>query len=109
MTDHAVLLVHRTKPGRREDVRDVWMEHMAPAVRGNDDHLAYYYCFDLADDDVICAFQVYRSAAAAGAFLEQETYRQYLAAVEPLLTGPPEFHALAPIWTKGPEAIAPTA
>jgi quinol monooxygenase YgiN len=98
---HGVLLVHRAKPGRRDDVRDVWMAHMAPAVAGNDEHLAYYYCFDLADADVICAFQLYVSAEAAAAFLTRDSYRRYLDAVEPLLAGPPEIHPLAPMWTKG--------
>lgn len=97
----AVFLIHRTLPGRRDDVRTVWMEHMSPAVEGNPGHLAYAYCLDRADDDVICVFQMYRSAAAAQEFLNHESYKEYLAVVEPLLTGPPEFHSATPAWTKG--------
>ncbi len=105
MSNHAVFLIHRTQPGRRDDVRAVWAEHMAPAIATNPDHLAYAYCVDHADDDVICVFQMYASAEAAGAFLEHENYRRYLAAVEPLLAAPPEFHAATPIWTKGLDGI----
>ena len=54
---------------------------------------------------MICVFQMYASAEAAGAFLEHENYRRYLAAVEPLLAAPPEFHAATPIWTKGLDGI----
>lgn len=100
MQPHGVFLVHRTQPGRREDVRDVWMTHMAPAVAGNDDHLVYFYCFDDGDPDVICVFQLYRSAEAAAAFLQRPSYAQYLTEVEPLLAGPPELHAATPEWTK---------
>lgn len=102
--NQALFLIHRTLPGRRDDVRTVWMEHMSPAVEANPDHLAYAYCFDQADDDVICVFQMYRDAAAAQTFLNHQSYRRYLVAVEPLLVGPPEFHSSTPAWTKG---IAP--
>lgn len=101
MPNHGVFLIHRTEPGRRDDVRAVWMEHMAPAVAANPDHLAYFYCFDRDDTDVICVFQLYRSPETAAAFLRTESYRRYLAAVEPLLVGPPQFHAADPEWTKG--------
>lgn len=100
MAHHGVFLIHRTQPGRREAVRDVWTSHMAPAVSDNDDHLFYFYCFDDADPDVICVFQLYRDADAATAFLDHPNYIQYIAAVEPLLAGPPEFHAATPEWTK---------
>ncbi len=74
---------------------------MAPAVAANPAHLAYFYCFDDADEDSICAFQQYASAEAARHFLETESYAAYLRDVEPLLAGPPEVTALTPVWTKG--------
>lgn len=39
MPDHAVFLIHHTQPGRRDEVRAVWMEHMAPIVSANARHL----------------------------------------------------------------------
>lgn len=101
MSEHGVFLIHRTLPGRRDDVRSIWMEYMAPAVDANPDHLAYYYCFDHDDPDVIRVFQLYRNAEAATAFLQHESYVAYLAAVEPLLEGPPEVRSATPRWVKG--------
>ena len=97
---YALFITHRTRPGKRDAVRAVWMKHMAPAVAGNDQHLAYVYCFDAADADVLRVFQLYSNEAAASAFLELSAYRAYLAEVEDLLAGPPEVHAASPQWQK---------
>jgi len=100
MTQVAVFIRHRTLPGKREEVRSVWEKHMAPAISANPGHVAYFYCFDTADPDAICAFQQYASADAAKAFLQTSSYRAYLAEVESLLSGLPEVASLAPVWTK---------
>lgn len=100
MPTHALFLTHTTLDGRRDEVHAVWSKHMAPAISANPDHLAYFYCYDLGDPNVIRVFQQYRSADAATAFLRSDAYAAYLGAVEPLLTGPPEVHAAEPTWTK---------
>lgn len=100
MTQIAVFIKHRTLPGKRDEVRGVWEKHMAPAIAANPDHTAYFYCFDNADPDVICAFQQYASADAAKAFLQNNSYLAYLKEVEPLLSGSPEIASLAPVWSK---------
>lgn len=53
MTPLALIIRHQTLPGRRDEVRRVWEAHMAPAVTDNPGHLAYHYCFDNSDPDVI--------------------------------------------------------
>lgn len=73
---------------------------MPSAVAANPGHLAYFYCFDEQDADSICAFQLYESAAASQAFLQDPRYRAYLQEVEPLLAGPPQVTTLAPQWSK---------
>ena len=97
----AILVTHRTRPGAREEVRDAWQAHMPAAVSANPGHLAYYYTFDTADGDVIRAFQVYDDQDASRAFLASEGYRDYVAAVEPLLSGPPEVAVSEVVWAKG--------
>ena len=58
MTEHALFLEHRTKPGARDSVQKVWQKHMQPAIEANADHEIYVYSF-ASDPDRICAFQVY--------------------------------------------------
>lgn len=100
MIGYALFIVHRTQPGQRNAVRDIWEQHMAPAIWANSDHLAYYYCFDNDDADVLRVFQLYRDAAAAASFLEHPNYKTYLSEVEGLLAGPPEVHSAEALWQK---------
>ncbi len=92
---------HRVRPGRRDDVRSVWEKWLRPAIEANDAHEAYAYTFDADDADVIRAFQQYRDAASAAAFLDTDTYRSYVAEVEALLLGPPKVTRAEVMWTKG--------
>jgi len=101
MTSFALIIKHRTRAGMRPEVRAIWEKHMAPAVSANPGHLSYFYCFDNADPDCICAFQHYASAEAAEQFLKTSSYTAYLKEVEPLLFEPPQVTALTPVWTKG--------
>ena len=101
MSEFALFITHRTAPGQRDKVRAVWERHMAPAVESNDGHLAYYYCFDTEDADVLRVFQLYGDRAASEAFLKHPNYAAYLGEVEPLLQGPPQVHTAEPMWQKG--------
>jgi quinol monooxygenase YgiN len=101
MSEVALFIRHKTLPGLRNQVRAVWEKHMAPAIATNPGHLAYFYCFDNADPDAICAFQKYTSPEAAEQFLKTRSYLEYLVEVEPLLSGPPQVTSLSPVWSKG--------
>lgn len=100
----ALLITHRTREGQRDAVRAVWQRHMAPAITANPGHLAYSYCLDQDDPDVIVAFQLYRDADQATAFLGTPAYAAYEQEVAPLLTGTPTVQRLTPVWTKNGDA-----
>lgn len=102
---HALVLRHRAKPGRRDELVEVWRRHMPQAVEGNDGHRAYVLCASHADPDVLLVFQHYRDAAAAQEFLGNPAYLAYLEASGRLLAGPPEVEAVEPLWSKadGPD------
>lgn len=102
---HALVLRHRAKPGRRDELVAVWRRHMPEAVQANDGHQAYVYCASHADPDVLLVFQQYRDAAAAQEFLGNPAYLAYLEESGDLLTGPPEVEAVEPLWSKavGPD------
>ena len=103
-TGLALFISHRTASGQRDAVRAVWERHMAPAIRDNPGHLAYYYCYDTSDEDVLRVFQLYRDRAASEAFLNHPNYAAYLAESRPLLASAPEIHEACPAWTKKEEA-----
>jgi len=97
---YALFIQHKTLPGRRDAVEEVWRRHMLPAIAANDGHEAYFYCFGAAPD-TICAFQQYRDREAAAAFLETPAYAAYLDEVSPLLSGEPAVTVLDVQWSKG--------
>lgn len=97
---HAIFIVHRTRPGQRDAVRDIWIKHMAPAIADNAGHLAYHYCFDTKDADLVRVFQLYTDADAAAAFLRHPNYAAYQEEVAALLVEPSEIHAVQPQWQK---------
>lgn len=99
---HALFIRHKTLPGKREAAQATWLKHMMPAIDNNDDHGAYFYCFG-NEPDSICAFQQYRTQAAAGAFLETQAYAEYLEEVSPLLVGEPVVTVLDVQWSKQPK------
>lgn len=100
MSQIAVFITHRTKPGQGDAVRSIWQRHMEPAVQANEGHDAYFYCADPSDPDIVCAFQLYRDSAASAAFLRTTAYLDYEREVTPLLLGPPVIKQLVPLWVK---------
>jgi quinol monooxygenase YgiN len=101
MASFALIVKHKTQPGKRDHVRRVWEKHMAPAISANPGHTAYFYCYGNTDPDSIWAFQQYESEQASQDFVKTASYAAYLKDVEPLLSGPPEVTALTPVWSKG--------
>ena len=96
----ALIIRHRTKPGRRDEVSEIWRRHMAPAIMSNPGHTAYFYCLDNADPDSLYAFQQYASVEASEDFLRTSSYAAYLKEVAPLLAGPPQLTSLTTVWSK---------
>ena len=91
----------RSKPGRRADVHRIWEKHVKPRAEQNPDHLAYYFCFDEADEDVVCVFQLYSSHDAMRAFLAGDWYPAYLAEIAEVVAEPPQVMPANLVWQKG--------
>lgn len=100
MTAHAVFITHRTKAGLRADAARVWTQIMRPAIDANPGHLAYVYTLPADEPDVIRAFQLYRTAEDAVAFLRTPEYIEYCQDVDPYLDGPPQVTSTPATWVK---------
>jgi quinol monooxygenase YgiN len=100
MTAQAIFITHRTRPGQRDGAVAVWNRIMKPAIQANPHHLTYVYTLPDDEPDVIRAFQLYRTAEDAAAFLRTPEYAEYSEAVEPHLEGPPVVAASPAAWVK---------
>src|SRR5688572_6297130 len=101
MAQTALFVSHKAKPGRRDDVRRVWENHVKPHVQANPAHVAYYFCYDDQDPDVISVFQLYSDRDAMKAFIAGEWYPAYIEEVSRLVTEPPRVMPATLVWTKG--------
>lgn len=101
MPKQAMFITTRTKPGRRDEVRRLYEEHLAPRATDNAAQELVVWCADQADPDVFHLFEIYRDAAAAEAAGQAPWFWEYLGLVAPLLEGQPEVRTATPSWAKG--------
>jgi quinol monooxygenase YgiN len=101
MSQIALFVRHRARPGQRDAVRRIWEKHVQPRVRDNPGHQAYYLCYDDSDSDVIRVFQLYTNRAAAKDFLSGSWYAEYMREVSQFVATQPEIELAELIWTKG--------
>ncbi|TSB22007.1 antibiotic biosynthesis monooxygenase [Psychrobacter sp. YGAH215] len=100
MVSNALLIIHQTKPEKRDEVKAIWLKYMASAIQDNAGHLAYFYNFDNNNVNSIYAFQVYESEQAAKDFLLHPSYQTYLIESRHLLENDPQIISLTPQWVK---------
>ena len=101
MGDLAMIIKTRTQPGRREDVRALYEEMLAPRALANDGQEVVVWCADQHDPDTFYLFEIYRDAGAMGANASAPWFAEYMAQVGPMLAGEPEVGMATPGWTKG--------
>jgi quinol monooxygenase YgiN len=97
----ALFIRHQAQPGKREEVRRVWEKHVKPRASANPNHLAYYYCYDDKDSDVVLVFQLYKDAASSQDFMKGDWYSDYVKEVGQFVAKPPVISSATPIWAKG--------
>ena len=97
---HALFVRHKARPGCRAQVQLVWESHVKPRAAANPHHLAYYFCHDAADEDVVCVFQLYTDEQAMRDFLSGDWYPDYLAEVSALSAAPAQVLPAHPVWIK---------
>jgi quinol monooxygenase YgiN len=84
----------------RSAMQAIWEKLVKPRAAANPHHFAYYFCFDDADPDVVCVFQLYQSKEAMADFLAGEWYPVYLAEIAEVLAEPPQVLPAALVWQK---------
>lgn len=103
---YALFVRHKAKPGMRSAMQGIWEKHVKPRAAANPQHLAYYFCVDEADSDVVCVFQLYQSQEAMADFLAGDWYPVYLAEVAEVVAEPPQVMPAGLVWQKS-SATAP--
>ncbi len=91
----------KARPGKRDQVWQLWQKHVKPHVEKAPGIEINCYCYDADDDDAICFFELFEDRTDFDAASQSDWYAEYLKAVKPLLAGPSEVIFADPIWAKG--------
>ena len=103
MSKIALIVRHKAKSGRRDELRAVWERFIKPNVLQNPEHLAYYFNYDQDDQDVVIAFQIFSSVQAKDEFLKSEWYPEYIRQVSDYIVDPPNITTASLLWSKNDE------
>ena len=101
MSELAMIVSSTALPGKRQEVFDLYLEHLAPRAEANDDQHVVIWCADQQDDDVFHLIEVYRSAEAMGANAQAPWFAAYMEQAMSLLAAQPQVHMATPQWSKG--------
>jgi quinol monooxygenase YgiN len=97
----AMVITTKTQPGKRDEVRALYEQHLAPRAEANPDQRVVVWC-DAADDpDTFVLFELYATREAFEANAAQPWFREYMAAAGPLLAAQPEITMGTPRWATG--------
>lgn len=101
MSKLALIIRTRAQPGARDQVRDLYLKHLAPRAEANQAQEAVVLCFDGQDPDVLYLFEVYRDPDALQQAAQAPWFADYMGEVGPLLAGEPEVTMASPVWATG--------
>jgi len=96
----ALFIKVRVRPGKREQVRQLWEKHLKQRAESNEAQDMYCYCYDENDENILLIFERYIDREALNNNAQQDWFREYMNEVGPLLDGDPDVSFGLPIWTK---------
>jgi quinol monooxygenase YgiN len=97
----ATLVSGRTRPGRRDDLCALFVEHLGARAIDNPAQRLVLWLADEADADAFHLVEVYADATVMEANARTEWFAAYMAAAMPLLDGMPSMRMATPRWAKG--------
>jgi quinol monooxygenase YgiN len=96
-----LILEAKVKPGKRDELRALWDEHLRPRAEVNVAQELYLYCYDQEDPDTVRIVELYSQPDAMQANAGADWFADYLRASAPLLAEPPKLAMGEPLWAKG--------
>ena len=102
MNDHiAMIITSKAASGKREELFELYTEHLAPRAEANDGQPVVVWSEDQHDPDTFYLFEIYRDAETLGANAQAQWFGEYMAAALPLMAGEPTVGMANLRWAKG--------
>jgi (4S)-4-hydroxy-5-phosphonooxypentane-2,3-dione isomerase len=100
MAKIATIVSGRAKPGKRDQLFQLFEEHLAPRASANDAQQVVVWLADEQDPQAFYLFEIYRDPAAMEANSKADWFWAYMSQAGPLLDGQPEMKLGTPRWSK---------
>ena len=101
MGDLAMFITSRAKPGKRDEIFELYQELLAPRAEANEAQEVVVWAADRNDPDTFYLFEIYADADALGANAQSEWFADYMTKAGPLLSGEPQVGMASPRWSTG--------
>ncbi len=101
MGNLAMIIKSTAAPGKRDELFELYQEHLAPRAEANEQQEVVVWCADQQNPDVFVLFEIYGDAAALGANAGADWFADYMAKAMPLLAAEPEVIMAEPRWSTG--------
>ena len=101
MAELALVIKSKAQSGKRDEVRALYEQHLAPLAESNEAQEVVVWCDDDQDPDVFVLFELYAERSAFEANAGSPAFGAYMAAAGPLLAGQPEVLMATPRWSTG--------
>ncbi len=101
MGELAMIISTTTQQGKREEVRSVYQELMAPRAEENEAQRVVVWCDDQQNEDRFHLFEIYSDPAAMGANASAPWFAEYMTRVGPLLAEEPAVSMATVRWSNG--------
>ncbi len=101
MGELAIIVKSKAQPGKRDEIKALYDELMAPRAMENDSQEVVVWCADQHDPDTFYLFEIYSDFQAMGANAQADFFAEYMGKAGPLLAGEPDVAMTTPLWSKG--------
>lgn len=101
MAKTAVFVIGKAKPGQRDGLRKLYMEHIKPRAEAKKKQEMAVYCYSDDDEDTICLFELFSDPVVAREEMDSEWFEAYMEKVRPLMAEPATVKLATPLWAKG--------
>ena len=101
MSKIAMIVTSTAAEGKRDELFELYREHLAPRAEANEAQEVVVWCADQHDADKFVLFEIYRDAEALGANAGAAWFADYLAKAMPLLAEEPAVMMADPRWATG--------
>ena len=101
MNELAMIIESKARPGKRDELFELYRQHLAPRAEANEAQQVVVWAADQQDPDVFVLFELYRDAASLQENAGADWFASYMQAAVPLLAGEPHVTMATPRWSTG--------